>query len=97
MANLAVDYSAMQETSSSLQAGEQDLISILNDLKAKVDQLVADGFVTDKASGAFQAAYEQFNSGATQTVQGLEGVVAYLNKAQESMSALDSDLASSLS
>jgi hypothetical protein len=50
-----------------------------------VDSLVAAGFQTDQASGAFHNSYTQFNTGVNQTLEGLVGMSQYLTKAQEAM------------
>lgn len=97
MANMNVTYDSLQQTATDLKNGEQNLLDILNQLKSKVDASVESGFVTDRASGAFQASYQEFNQGATSTIQGLEGMSTFLTKAQESMANPDSSLASSLS
>lgn len=70
MANMNVTYDSLQQTATDLKNGEQNLLDILNQLKSKVDALVESGFVTDRASGAFQASYQEFNQGATSTIQG---------------------------
>lgn len=96
MANLNVTYGDIEEAVSKLKSGQSDLVNKLNELKAMVDGLVSGGFVTDKASGAFQQSYEQFTKGATETVNGLEGMQSFLTKTKEAMSQLDSDLAAAL-
>ncbi len=94
MANVNVTYGDLESVSSKLNSGEQDLQNTLRNLKSLVDQLVASGFVTDKASGEFQRSYEDFNKGASQTIQGLTGMSNFLDKAKQSMQDLDSSLAS---
>ncbi|MFR0556025.1 type VII secretion protein [Pseudoscardovia radai] len=96
MANLNVSYADIEATVSRLQQGQSDLNQELQNLKAQVDDLVSSGFITDKASGAFQQSYQEFTDGATKTVNGLEGICDYLNKAQQAMQELDSQLASQL-
>ena len=96
MANLNVTYADIETMVSNLRNGQGELNDILSKLKGQVDQLVASGFVTDRASGAFEASYTEFNTGATQAVNGLEGMYTFLTKAQQAMRDLDSQLASSL-
>ncbi|MFR0558421.1 WXG100 family type VII secretion target [Pseudoscardovia radai] len=96
MANLNVSYADIEATVSRLQQGQSDLNQELQNLKSQVDDLVSSGFITDKASGAFQQSYQEFTDGATKTVNGLEGICDYLNKAQQAMQELDSQLASQL-
>ena len=96
MANVNVAYEDLNNVASQLKSGQQELTDILNKLKGQVDQLVSSGFRTDQASGAFQSSYEQFTTGATQTVEGLDGMSQFLNKTQEALSDLDTQLASAL-
>lgn len=96
MANVSVSYGDLDTAVSDLKSGHDTLVSELNTLKSKIDALVSSGFVTDRASGAFQQSYEEFTKGATQTVDGLSGMEDFLNKTKQSMTYLDSQLASSL-
>lgn len=96
MANVSVSYGDLDTAVSDLKSGHDTLVSELNTLKSKIDALVSSGFVTDRASGAFQQSYEEFTKGATQTVDGLSGMEDFLNKTKQSMTDLDSQLASSL-
>lgn len=96
MANMNVTYGDMENAASQLSTGENQLMDELRQLKSQVDALVSSGFVTDRASKQFQISYEEFTKGATITVQGLDGMINFLRKAQQSMADLDSQLASSL-
>ena len=78
------------------RAGQTELVNILDRLKSQVDELVSTGFVTDQASGAFQTSYGEFTNGATQTVNGLEGMYTFLTKTKEAMADLDTQLAGAL-
>ncbi|MBT1174510.1 WXG100 family type VII secretion target [Bifidobacterium sp. LC6] len=96
MANVNVTYDDLQRVKGDLEKGRQNLVSTLDQLKKTVDDLVTSGFVTDKASGAFQSSYEQFTKGATETVNGLNGMQQFLQKTQDALTQLDSSLASAL-
>lgn len=96
MTDMAVTYASMEAAAKQLQAGEHEIIGQLNKLKALVAQLVADGFVTDAASKQFEASYEEFNKGATQTIQGLNGMGQYLTSAASAYRDTDQQLAKSL-
>ncbi len=96
MADMNVTYAAMESAAKQLQAGEQEIISTLNKLKALVAELVAGGFVTDAASKQFDASYSEFNKGATQTIQGLNGMGQYLTSAARAYQDTDQQLAKSL-
>ena len=96
MANVNVAYEDLETVSSRLGSGQGELANILDRLKGQVDQLVSSGFVTDKASGAFQSSYEQFTTGATETIEGLDGMSQFPARTQEALSDLDAQLASAL-
>lgn len=96
MANINVSYADIQGIASQLTSGKTNLEQELNRLKGLVDDLVATGFVTDKASKAFGASYEQFTTGSTQAIDGLDGLSQFLTKSAGSLQDLDSQLASSL-
>ena len=95
MANVHVDYQELQRSSSQLKSGQQDVESQLARLKSMIDNLVSSGFVTDQASGKFQQSYEQWNSGAKNVIQGLQGMSSCLEKAIAQHQQLDSELSKS--
>ncbi|MCL2515718.1 MAG: WXG100 family type VII secretion target [Microbacteriaceae bacterium] len=96
MANLNVTYGDMTSAAGRLTSGKDDLVSKLNELQTLVNQLVSDGFVTDSASGAFHESYTQFTHGATQAVNGLDGMSQFLSKAADALQQTDQSLASGL-
>ncbi|HEY8201101.1 MAG TPA: WXG100 family type VII secretion target [Actinomycetota bacterium] len=95
MANVHVDYQELQRSSSQLKSGQQDVESQLARLKSMIDNLVSSGFVTDQASGKFQQSYDQWNSGAKNVIQGLQGMSSFLEKAIAQHQQLDSELSKS--
>lgn len=97
MANVNVTYEEMQTQASKLNAARQSIEDQLAQLKNEVASLVAGGFVTDAASGQFAQSFDEFNQGASQTIQGLDGMANYLNKAAQAFQNVDSELARSLS
>jgi len=96
MPNLNVTYADMQSAASQLQAGEQQVEADLARLKRLVDNLVASGYVTDSSSRQFEAAYTEFNTGATKMIQGLNGMSQYLNTAAKAFAETDTQLAAAL-
>lgn len=95
MANVHVDYQALQTSANQLRTGQQEIETQLGRLKSLIDNLVASGFVTDQASGKFQQSYEQWNSGAKNVIAGLEGMSNYLRQAIAQHQQLDSQLSQS--
>jgi len=97
MANLNVTYGDMRDSATRLNNGEQDIETKLRELKSLVDGLISGGYVTDKSSVAFGTSYQDFNEGATKTIQGLEGMSQYLTAAADALESTDSELAKALS
>ena len=83
----------MQSAATRLRNGQKDLESKLNELRSLVQQLVQNGFTTSRASGAFDSSYQEFTQGATRTVQGIDGMADYLNKAAQALQQTDEELA----
>ena len=96
MANLNVTYGDMRDASTRLNNGEQEIESKLRELKTLVDGLISGGYVTDKSSVAFGSSYQEFNDGATKTIQGLMGMSQYLTAAADALESTDSELARAL-
>jgi WXG100 family type VII secretion target len=95
-ANLNVTYDEMRTAARQLRSGQTDIEGKLEELARLVAGLVSGGYVTDRSSKAFDAAYTEFNDGVRKTVAGLEGMSSYLEQAAQAMEDTDSQLASSL-
>jgi WXG100 family type VII secretion target len=96
MANVNVTYQDMTAAADRLVNGRQEIESMLSQLKRLVDDLVSAGYVTDSSSKQFQGSYEEFNTGATQTIAGLDGMGQYLKTAAQTFQDADTQLASAL-
>lgn len=90
-----VDYEQLQSSASQLQNGKNEIETQLGRLKTMIDNLVTSGFKTDLASGKFQQSYEQWNTGAKNVMQGLEGMNGFLKNAIAQHQQLDSQLSQS--
>lgn len=97
MANIKVTYEDMRTAGDRLKSGQSEIESALARLKSMIDGLVADGYVTDKSSKAFDSSYTEFNHGVGETIKGLEGMATYLKSAADTMEQTDEQLASALS
>ncbi len=93
--SIKVTYEELQSTAGQLNTGREEMVAQLTRLKGLVDSLVSSGFVTDQASGRFQQSYQQWNTGASNAIQGLEGMSAFLNQAISRHQQLDSELGQS--
>ncbi|HEY3978582.1 MAG TPA: WXG100 family type VII secretion target [Streptosporangiaceae bacterium] len=91
-----VSYAQMESAAKQLINGHQEITARLTSLKTLVDALVQDGYVTDRSSKAFEASYQEFNRGVTQTIQGLEGMSKYLTSAAQAFGDTDGSLANAL-
>jgi WXG100 family type VII secretion target len=93
MADLNVTYDEMRSQANQLRTGQQTIMDTLTDLSNQVNNLVASGFVTQQASGAFQASYDEFTGGAKQAIEGIEGMASFLESAAQAMQDTDQSLA----
>ena len=96
MPNMNVTYSEMQSEASALRNGQQEIVGQLNALRNRITNLVSSGFVTDSASGAFHQMYENFNNGATQTINALEQIAGSLENMARTLQETDQSLARGL-
>ena len=96
MANVNVTYQQMEDAAGRLSHGRTEIDGMLAQLKGLVDQLVAEGYVTDSSSKSFQASYDEFNTGAKNMIEGLDGMAAYLNQAAATFRDADTQLAGAL-
>ncbi|MET0735730.1 MAG: WXG100 family type VII secretion target [Microbacterium sp.] len=96
MANLNVTYEEMNRAAAELRAGQAEIEANLQKLRQRVGQLVAAGFTTTRASAAFDSSYQEFTTGATKTVQGIDGMAGFLDKAAQALQSTDESLASQL-
>lgn len=96
MANINVSYQDMTAQAQALTRGKEEITSQLNVLRNQINNLVSGGFVTDSASGAFQQSYEQFNTGANQTIGALDQLASNLNMVANTLQQTDQQLASQL-
>lgn len=93
MANVNVTYDELRNQATQLRNGQQQITDVLNTLRTQVNNLVSSGFVTDQASGAFQASYEEFTTGTQQAIDGIEGMASFLEQTAQTLSEVDAQLA----
>lgn len=96
MANILVSYADVQNSANALATGQQEVEAQLARLKALIDNLVASGFVTDLASGKFHQSYEQWNTGARNVMEGLQGMSQFLRTAIAQHQQLDQQLSAAV-
>ncbi|RBY94433.1 WXG100 family type VII secretion target [Blastococcus sp. TBT05-19] len=96
MPNVNVTYEQMEDAAGRLTNGQAEIDGMLGQLQALVQNLVAEGYVTDSSSKAFQASYDSFTQGARQTIAGLEGMSSYLTQAAATFRDADTQLSGAL-
>ena len=96
MANVNVTYDQMKDAAGRLNSGRTEIDEKLAHLKSLINQLVADGYVTDSSSKQFEASYEEFTRGTSNMIEGLDGMAAYLKTAAQTFHDADAQLAAAL-
>lgn len=96
MPNVNVTFEEMRAAATRLNAGRQEITEKLNELQKLVSSLVHGGYVTDTSSRQFEAAYSDFTSGASKTINGLEDMGRYLTNAADTFERADQELSSKL-
>ncbi|WP_322748122.1 MULTISPECIES: WXG100 family type VII secretion target [unclassified Frankia] len=95
MANVHVDYAALDSAASRLTAAQQEMETQLGQLKGLIESLVGSGFITDQASGKFRDSYDQWNTGTRSAIGGLAGMSGFLKLAVSQHQQLDATLSAS--
>lgn len=93
MANLNVTFDDLRAAADQLTSGQGDIDNRLNELKAYVDNLVSEGYVTSASSGAFQEQYQQFTTSAKNMISAVEGLSHFLRSAANTLQQTDEALA----
>lgn len=96
MPNVNVTYEEMRQAATRLNAGREEITQKLSELQKLVNSLVNGGYVTDTSSKQFESSYNDFTTGATKTIHGLEGMGKYLTTAADTFQQADHQLAQSL-
>ncbi|MDR1862216.1 MAG: WXG100 family type VII secretion target [Candidatus Ancillula sp.] len=91
-----VQYDELNNVRQELEKGRETIYQQLDVLRNRINSLVQSGFVTDRSSAAFNEAYTRYNDGARTTIQGLDDVVAFLQKVENTLRDADSQLAAAI-
>lgn len=94
--NINVTYQDMEDASQRMKQEASDMQAKLDQLRNMVQNLVQDGYVTDKSSKRFDEAYQELDKGGKQVMEGLEGIGEYLKQAAEALRNTDEELANAL-
>lgn len=94
--NVHVTYQEMRDAANQLRNGQQEITEKLGQLQKQVQSLVNGGYVTDRSSKQFEQSYNEFDTGAKKTIEGLEGMGKYLESAADAFQQADEQLAKGL-
>ena len=96
MANFSVSYDELTAKAEQLRAGRDEINGVLTRLQSQITLLVAQGFTTERASGAFADAFQRFTTGATNTIGGLDDLAAFLRSTATTLREVDSAIAAQI-
>lgn len=96
MANLNVTYDDLRDVAGRLKNGQGELQQKLSELSNLVTNLTASGFQAEQSSAAYRDSFEQFRSGTSSAIDGLEGLANFLTSAADALQQTDEGLASAI-
>lgn len=96
MANLDVTYDELRRVAAALRVGKDELNQKLVELSNMVNDLTASGFQAEHSSAAYRESFEQFRTGTSQAIEGLEGLSTFLTSAADALQQTDESLARQL-
>ncbi|MTE24456.1 hypothetical protein GJQ66_10710 [Microbacterium sp. ZXX196] len=83
----------MESTATKLDDGKESIDTLLDELQGHVDDLVEDGFKTEKASGKFRDGYEDLTNGMKDAADGVSEMATALRDMAQAVRDLDDQLA----
>lgn len=93
MANITVSYAEIEQAATQLGTGREEITQRLRSLQGQIGDLVSSGFVTDQASGKFNAAYQEYTTGASTVVEKLSEIQAFLTQTASAIRDMDAQIA----
>lgn len=93
MSDFGATYDEMDATAKQLDDGKGEIDDLLEKLQGYVDDLVQDGFKTEKASGKFQEGYQDFTGGMKEAAEGATEMAEALRQMAQAIRDLDDQLA----
>ncbi|MEO8093315.1 MAG: WXG100 family type VII secretion target [Pseudolysinimonas sp.] len=96
MANINVTYDDLRDAAQRLLAGKDDLHQKLAELSNLVNTLTSNGFQAEQSSAAYRDSFDQFKTGTTQAIDGLDGLAKFLVSAADALQQTDEGLASAI-
>jgi WXG100 family type VII secretion target len=96
MPDFAVNSDETASTSAALLNDFTELQDKLNQVRSKVQALLAQGYRTPAAQQKFEPFFEEFSKGFEQVNQGLEGIGQYVKAVGDAFQQADEQLGSNL-
>lgn len=93
MTDFGASYDEMETTASKLDDGRESIDSALTECQGYVDELVQDGFKTEKASGKFKDGYDDLTTGLKDASEGVSEMAQALRDMAQAIRDLDDQLA----
>lgn len=96
MTDMNVTFDDMRAAAKDLADGHSEIETKLTHLQNGITNLVAAGYVTGASSGVFDDKFKEFKKGASQVIEGLNGMGEFLKSAATAMDDTDKQLAQAL-
>lgn len=93
MTDFGATYDEMESTAAKLDDGKESIDDALTECQGYVDELVEDGFKTEKASGKFKDGYDDLTSGLKEASEGVSDMAQALRDMAQAIRDLDDQLA----
>ncbi|MEC3992827.1 hypothetical protein VSR01_04405 [Actinacidiphila sp. DG2A-62] len=93
MPNISLDYEQIDTVSGKLDAANENIVPMLNQLLTDVNGLLDNGLVFEQSSPALRESYQKFNTALLQAVQGIKDFASQFRGIKDSMSQNDADMA----
>lgn len=96
MADIALDYEKIEETSKALDSAVDTIVPQLNTLQTKVSTLLENGLVFRQSSPAMEEAYNKFNSSLVGAMDGIKGFAKQFREIKAQLEKMDTDWAAEI-
>ncbi|UFU03363.1 WXG100 family type VII secretion target [Ruania suaedae] len=93
MTDFGATYDEMDSCADKLDDGKDSIDTALEECQGYVDELVEDGFKTEKASGKFKDGYDEMTSGLKDASEGVSEMAQALRDMAQAIRDLDDQLA----
>jgi len=96
MANITVTYDELNRVAGQIDVGRDQLAQQLDLLSREVDGLIANGFVTDAASGAYNEQFDSYTASTHKAIEALTGFAELLRSSAQAFQDTDTQISSAI-